>query len=140
VRDHAVRVGVADLCTFTGDVYDPSLLCRILSSAHVGVVPDPKNPYSDLSTMNKVMEYMFFGLPVVGFDLTENRVSAGAAAVYAGDNSPRELGCKISDLLDDPLQRKRMGEIGRRRVTEELAWEYSVPNLLAAYDRIFEDA
>jgi hypothetical protein len=33
---------VAELCTFTGRVSDDDL-CRILSSADVGVDPDPKN-------------------------------------------------------------------------------------------------
>jgi glycosyltransferase involved in cell wall biosynthesis len=40
-------------------------------------------------------------------------------------------------LLDNPDVRKKMGEFGRRRVEKELAWEYSVPNLLAAYERAF---
>jgi glycosyltransferase involved in cell wall biosynthesis len=138
VRDHADQIGVADLCTFVGDVYDSAVLCRILSSAHLGVVPDPKNPYSDISTMNKVMEYMFFGLPVTGFNLTENRFSAGEAAEYATGKSSSDLARRISGLLDDPQKRERMGEIGRRRVAEQLAWEHSVPNLMAAYDRIFD--
>ena len=30
-----------------------------------------------------------------------------------------------------------MGKFGRKRVLDELAWEYSVPNLLAAYQRAF---
>jgi hypothetical protein len=30
-----------------------------------------------------------------------------------------------------------MGEFGQRRVQEELAWDYSVKNLFAAYDRAF---
>jgi hypothetical protein len=29
-----------------------------------------------------------------------------------------------------------MGEFGRRKVAEELAWEYSVENLLSAYERV----
>ena len=41
--------------------------------------------------MNKTMEYMAFGLPVVAFDLNETRVSAGDAAVYATPNEVDEL-------------------------------------------------
>ena len=54
----------------------------VLSTADVGLCPDPKNPLNDVSTMNKTMEYMAFGLPVVAFDLRETRVSAGEAASY----------------------------------------------------------
>ena len=76
---------MAELCTFTGRVSDDDL-CRILSSADLGVDPDPKNSWSDQSTMNKIMEYMFFGLPVVAYELTEHRVSAGPAALFAEPN------------------------------------------------------
>ncbi|MEJ7810905.1 MAG: glycosyltransferase family 4 protein [Gemmatimonadaceae bacterium] len=138
IREYADTLGVSDLCTFTGRVNDADELCRILSSADVGVIPDPKTPYSDQSTMNKVMEYMYFGLPVVGFDLRENRWSAQDAAVYARASDERDLAEQIAALLDDPARRDQLSRRGQERVREELAWEYSVPPLLAAYDAIFQ--
>ena len=60
---------------FTGRAPD-ELVKKILSTADVGLSPDPKNPLNDVSTMNKTMEYMAFELPVVAFDLRETRVSA----------------------------------------------------------------
>jgi glycosyltransferase involved in cell wall biosynthesis len=133
---YAEEIGVADLCTFTGRVSD-ELLCRILSSADVAVDPDPKNAWSDKSTMNKVVEYMYFGLPIVSYDLRETRVSASDASLYAVPNSEAALAGSIEHLLSDPALRTRMGETGSRRVREALAWDYSVPPLLAAYDRAF---
>lgn len=136
LKAYATEAGVEELCTFTGRVSDEDL-CRVLSSADVAVDPDPKNDWSDKSTMNKIMEYMFFGLPIVAYDLTENRFSAQDAAVYAEPNRELALAQAISDLLDDPERRAKMAELGRRRVRDELAWEYSAPVLLAAYDRLF---
>lgn len=137
VRDYAERIGVADLCTFTGQVSDVDALCRILSSADVGVVPDPVNPYSDASTMNKVMEYMYFGLPVVGYDLAENGFSAGAAGTFVpADDDGHGLAKAIDALLDDPERRAAMGRLGAQRVRDELAWEHTVPVLLAAYAQV----
>jgi glycosyltransferase involved in cell wall biosynthesis len=83
------------------------------------------------------MEYMFFGLPIVAYDLAENRVSAGRAALYAEPNRERELARRIAKLLDDPARRRRMGWEGRERVRTVLAWEHSAPVLLAAYDRLW---
>jgi glycosyltransferase involved in cell wall biosynthesis len=80
IREYAVQVGIMDVADFTGRVSDEEL-CRILSSATLGIDPDPKNPWSDRSTMNKVIEYMYFGLPVVAYVLWETRVSAGPAGV-----------------------------------------------------------
>ena len=136
VKAYTEQIGVAGLCTFTGRVSDEEL-CRILSSADIGVDPDPRNDWSDRSTMNKIMEYMFFGLPVVGYELTENQVSAGEAGLFARPNQEGELARRIAELLDDPARRQRMGQAGRERVGHVLAWEHSAPVLLAAYDRLW---
>jgi glycosyltransferase involved in cell wall biosynthesis len=86
--------------------------------------------------MNKIMEYMYFGLPIVAYDLTENRISAESAAVYAEANDERELAGRIADLLDDLERREKMGAIGCQRLHDHLAWEHSAPILLAAYRRL----
>jgi glycosyltransferase involved in cell wall biosynthesis len=136
IKAYADELGVADVCTFTGRVSDDDL-CRILSSADVAVDPDPKTAWSDKSTMNKIMEYMFFGLPIVCYDLTEHRVSAASAALYVKANSEVALAEGASALLDDPGRRSRMSRYGAERVRKKLVWQHSIPPLLAAYDAIF---
>ncbi|HTZ38505.1 MAG TPA: glycosyltransferase family 4 protein [Stellaceae bacterium] len=133
VAAYAAEIGVAPLCTFTGIVSD-EMLCRILSSADVAIDPLPKNGWSDRSTMNKVLEYMFFGLPIVVGELAEARVSAEAAALYVEPGSPQAMAEAIARLLDDAALRQKMGAFGQMRLRNALAFEYSVPNLLAAYD------
>jgi len=139
IKAYADEQGVGDICTFTGRVSDDQL-CRILSSADVAVDPDPKTAWSDQSTMNKIMEYMFFGLPIVCYDLTEHRVSAQDAALYVKANSERALADGVAALLDDPERRARMARYGAARVRAQLAWQHSVPPLLAAYDAVFAGA
>jgi glycosyltransferase involved in cell wall biosynthesis len=85
--------------------------------------------------MNKIMEYMYFGLPVVAYDLTETKRSAGDAAVTATPGDEKEFAAILDRLMDDPEQRLRMSSVGRARLENTLSWEHSVPNLLAAYDR-----
>jgi glycosyltransferase involved in cell wall biosynthesis len=88
--------------------------------------------------MIKIMEYMALSKPIVQFDLKEGRFSAQDAALYAThENGVADFAEKILWLLDHPEERQRMGEFGRRRVREELAWEFSIANLLAAYDQVF---
>ena len=117
---------------FTGRAPD-ELVARIMSTADVGLSPDPKNPLNDLSTMNKTMEYMAFGLPVVAFDLRETRVSAGDAALYVRPNVIREYAEAIVALMDDRTARERMGKLGRAHVEQELAWSHQQSAYLDVY-------
>ena len=129
----AHTLGLGDRVTFTGRIPDEDVL-RHLSTASVCLAPDPLNPLNDVSTMNKIMEYMAMSRPIVSFDLVEARVSAGDAALYARPNDVDEFAGLISDLLDDPGRRETMGEIGRERVAGPLSWTNSEKNLLAAYE------
>ncbi|PXY37855.1 glycosyltransferase family 4 protein [Prauserella flavalba] len=126
------ELGLADHVEFTGRIPDADLV-RYLSTADVCLSPDPLNPLNDLSTMNKIMEYMAMSRPIVSFDLKEARVSAGDAAVYAPANDVREFAKLTARLLDDPAERARMGTLGNERVNGALSWRNSAASLLAAY-------
>jgi glycosyltransferase involved in cell wall biosynthesis len=128
----AVESGVADFVTFTGRVPDDEMLA-MLNTADVCVNPDIANEMNDKSTMNKIMEYMALGKPIVQFDLAEGRYSAQRASLYAKKNDAFDLAAKIVELLDDPVRRAEMGEFGRRRVENELEWRHEAPKLLTAY-------
>jgi glycosyltransferase involved in cell wall biosynthesis len=126
---------LGDHVEFTGRAPDEQVK-KILSTADVGLSPDPKNPLNDVSTMNKTMEYMSFELPVVAFDLLETRVSAAAAAVYVTPNDEREYAKAIVDLMDDEDTRARLAKIGRTRVEDELAWAHQERAYVGVYDRL----
>lgn len=129
--------GLADMFNFTGRVPESQLL-EVLSTADVCVNPDRPCEMNDISTMIKVMEYMALEKPIVQFDLKEGRFSAGDSSLYASnDDQVADFANKILWLLDHPEERERMGQIGRKRVHESLAWQYSLPHLLAAYERAF---
>jgi glycosyltransferase involved in cell wall biosynthesis len=130
-------LGIDDYVTFTGRVPDAELLA-MLNTADVCVNPDIANDMNDKSTMNKIMEYMALGKPIVQFDLTEGRFSAQEASLYARRNDPGDLAAKILTLLDDPQRRAAMGAYGRRRVENELEWRYEIPKLRAAYRSLWQ--
>jgi glycosyltransferase involved in cell wall biosynthesis len=133
MKQLAKQLGLSDYVTFTGRVPDAEMLA-MLNTATVCVNPDVANDMNDKSTMNKIMEYMALGKPIVQFDLAEGRYSARHASLYARRNDPIDLAGKIVDLLDDPARCEAMGRFGRQRINNELEWRHEAPKLLAAYE------
>jgi len=136
VRDLSHRIGISDRVEFTGFVHADDVVRRVLASADVCLAPEPRNALNDASTMIKIGEYMAMERPIVAFDLTESRFTAGEAAVYAEPNDPSSFARCISGLLDDPDRRAEMGAVGRNRIENGLAWEHSERTLLEAYSHI----
>ncbi len=132
----AAELGVAGFVTFTGRVPDRELLA-VLNTADLCVNPDTPNEMNDKSTMNKVLEYMALGKPIVQFDLTEGRWAAQDASLYARRHDTADFAAKIVELIDDPERRAAMGAFGRRRVETQLEWSHQAPRLLAAYDALW---
>ncbi|MEY2404119.1 MAG: hypothetical protein QOD38_1670 [Acidimicrobiaceae bacterium] len=140
LRRQAHRLGLDDHVTFTGLVGSDQIT-RWLSTADVGLSPDPFTPFNDVSTMNKTLEYMAFELPVLAFQLTETVVSAGPAGEYVPTSSDPDADARrfaeaLVALLDDPSQRATMGAEGRARIEQGLGWPASGAAYLAAYDRL----
>jgi glycosyltransferase involved in cell wall biosynthesis len=130
-----MSLGIDDHVTFTGFLTGPDFL-ETLSSADIGVSPDPKNPLNDRMSMNKIMEYMSFGLPVVMFDLVEGKNLAAECGVYAQGNDPRDLAGQIVALIEDPARRESLGRRARERV-KLFAWEKETQSLLSAYEQLW---
>ncbi len=131
LRARATALGLDDAVTFTGRAPEETLLA-VLNTADICVNADEPNPLNDKSTMNKIMEYMALGKPIVQYDLTEGRVSAEDASLYARPGDKAHFADLILGLLDDPARREAMGRIGRERVETRLAWTLEAPKLLAA--------
>jgi glycosyltransferase involved in cell wall biosynthesis len=128
----ASQKGLEAVTRFTGSLPDEEV-SAYFSSAALGVAPDRATPMNDKSTMNKILEYMAFGLPVVLYDLTEGRRSAGDAALYARRDDPEDFARQICRLLDSESLRSELGARARRRIEESLNWDNEKRVLLEAY-------
>jgi glycosyltransferase involved in cell wall biosynthesis len=137
MRHLSHSMGLGEYVTFTGRIPDQPML-EILNTADVCVNPDVANPMNEKSTMNKIMEYMAIGKPIVQYDLIEGRFSAQQASLYAEKNKPQDLADKILLLLDHPILRKKMGNFGRNRVRNHLHWGIEAPKYLKVYDKLFQ--
>jgi glycosyltransferase involved in cell wall biosynthesis len=135
----ASDLNLNDYVTFTGRV-GPQEIADFLSTADLGLCPDPMSPLNDVSTMNKTMEYMAYALPIVTFDLTETRVSAGAAARYVEPGDLDGFTAAWDELLQDDEERIRLGMIGRERVVRELDWAPQSRRYEAVWSQVLDRA
>ncbi len=129
----ARSLGLDGHVLFTGRIPDEEVE-RHLCTADVCVSPDPLNDLNNLSTMNKILEYMALARAIVAFDLKETKVSAADGALYAKPNDVQDLAVKILQLVDDPALRAEMGRRNLARFRERLAWDFSAKALLRAYE------
>lgn len=136
LKKQAHDMGLDDCVELTGRVDDETML-RYLNTADVCVNSDTYNAMNDKSTMNKVLEYMALGKPIVQFDLTEGRFSAQEASLYARRNDAVDMAQKIQTLLADPALRERMGRFGRDRILNDLCWDKTSQALLEGYEKFF---
>jgi len=135
LRAMARELALEDHVRFTGRISDAEVEVT-LATSDVCVCPDPLNPLNDVSTMNKMLEYMACARPIVAFDLREHRFSTADGALYARPNCDEDFADKISELLDDPERRAQMGDYNRQRFLERMAWEHNAGDLVRAYERL----
>ncbi|MFC2061485.1 glycosyltransferase family 4 protein [Elusimicrobiota bacterium] len=129
---------VTEYITFTGRIPDEELI-SILNTSDVCVNPDEYNEMNDKSTMNKIMEYMALGKPIVQFDLKEGKATAQDASLYAKPNDSVDMAENIMKLLDDPEKRLEMGQYGYERVKNKLSWDNEKWKLYKLYDEVFRE-
>ena len=139
VKSLAHELRVEDKFHFVGWVAEPALYFGYLAASDICVAPEPYNGYNNLSTSVKILDYMFAAKPIVCFDLCENRLTAREAGVYVLGNDYREFAASLVRLMDDREARRRLGAYGRRRIENELAWKFSIPALLKAYNHVLSD-
>ena len=130
---YAKSCGVSDQITFTGRA-DNDMICRVLSTADLAVDPCPDSPHANVSTATKIMEYMFFSLPVVAFDLLETRRSGDESICYARRSDEAHFSQLLVELLRDEARRRVLGRAARRRLETALSWRVSTRKLITLMD------
>lgn len=137
IQQQAKDMSLEDYVDFYGRVDDITLV-DILNTADICVNPDRPTEMNNLSTMNKIMEYMALKKPIVQFDLKEGRLSALEASLYANNTSTTDFAEKIIWLLDRPDERTKMADFGYNRVVNQLSWNHESKNLINFYKNVFK--
>jgi glycosyltransferase involved in cell wall biosynthesis len=135
LKAQSTSLGLDDYVTFAGRV-DRAAIAEYLSRADIGLCPDLRTPLNDLSTMNKTMEYMAYGLPAVSFGLTETRVSGADTLLYVPSGDIGAFADAIERLIDNPGLRAELGSKARTRVVNLLDWRPQAEAYVSVYDEL----
>jgi len=140
-RDPAMEklssLGLSEHVNAPGMIRDDLVLRKYMSAADIFVSPEPDSPLNSKSTFVKIGEYMSMGKAIVAFDLPETRFTASDSAVYVPNGDVVGFAKAIIKLLDEPHLSQKMGQRGRQRVIEKIAWKHQAHNLTCLYERFF---
>lgn len=136
---HAEELGLGGHVSWPGRVGQKEIKAY-LSTASLGIAPDPANPLANLSTHNKVLEYMAHGLPMVCYALQETQRVAGEAAAVSQVQTPAALADVAARLLRDPSERQQRGLVARARLDQNWVWESQAPSYVEALRRALTGA
>lgn len=133
MRAQANRLGVGGKVDYLGFV-SFSDLPRLYSLADV-LLQTGTSAGSGATTMSlPVKEALACGTPVVRSDATEEDVEDGVSGFLVDPTDSEMTGSRLASLLVDRATGRRMGEMGRRRITSTYSWDRVVDVVLQALD------
>ena len=132
------NLGLSDAVYMPGRLPWKNVLSTI-NAADICIQPDLPNAFNHKVTMNKLMEYMMLGKPVVAFKLKETEISGGNAVVYCQEATAASMAKQVIALADDADRRRAMGEAGRRRIDDKLGWQHQEIALVSVYHALFPE-
>ena len=121
---------------FPGYIHDRETLNEYFCLADICVEPAPDNEANRHSTFIKIMEYMSVSKPIVAYDLTETRYSAGGSALLIKAGDVNGYAKAIKQLMDSTTLREKLGKRGFKRIKNVLNWEKSKANLKIVYNSV----
>ena len=130
LEELATELGVIDSVSFIGSVKN-DYLPRYLNMADVYV----STSLSDAGLSASTAEAMACGLPVVITDFGDNNkwVEDGVSGYLVPLGKPKALASKITRLLKDGGERKKLGRAGRQIIEEKNNWRKEMSKMEEIY-------
>ncbi|HZS70812.1 MAG TPA: glycosyltransferase family 4 protein [Candidatus Acidoferrum sp.] len=129
LEDDTRRLGLAGKVRFLGRLPDKELDTK-LSQADIVVAPSLSGEVFGLA----VAENMLRGIPLIISDLEPFVEVAGNCAATFRTGDAGDLASCLRRLLEDPIQRKSLGERGRARILQD----YSLTAMIRGHARSYE--
>jgi glycosyltransferase involved in cell wall biosynthesis len=129
------ELGISDIVHSCSGISDAEL-ARLLASAEVACIPSLYEGFS-----LPAVEAMASGTPIVASRagaLPEVVGTDGECARLVRPADVDDLTAVLGELLDSPLELRRLGAAGRRRAVEVFSWESVAAQTVSVYERAME--
>ena len=129
------ELGISDIVHSSSGLSDAEL-ADLFASAEVACIPSLYEGFS-----LPAVEAMASGTPIVASRagaLPEVVGVDGECARLVAPADVDELTMVLGELLDSPMELRRLGDNGRRRALEVFSWEYVAAQTVAVYERARE--
>lgn len=109
---------------------------EMLARCSAGIVTFHAVPNHVDAQPNKMFEYMSAGIPVIGshFPLWREIIEGNDCGRCVHPQDPAAIAEAVDFFVQNPAEARRMGENGRRAVSERYNWNVEERKLLALYD------
>lgn len=130
LKQQAKKLGIADKLLFTGHIKDEELFLSSFAACDVFVLPSEYEAFGIV-----LLEAMACKKPVIGTRVggVPEAIGSEGAGIIVEYNDSDALSEAINQLLNDSKKRKKMGEIGRKRVKENFTWASVVDQIEQVY-------
>ncbi|MEQ8525110.1 glycosyltransferase family 4 protein [Gracilimonas sp.] len=112
-----------------------------LEVADVGLVPFKRTPQTDNSSSNKLFQYMYFGLPILGTNCTSVKKlveKENCGLIYESENTIRFIE-SVMNLYENRSRAKELGKNGKKAVIEKYSWDKTIQDMLKMYSNLAEN-
>ncbi len=137
-QEELVRRQLNDYFVIDANPVPHAQVAARVTQAKIGFIPLPDLPKFQMNIPTKLFEFMALKMPVVLSNLPPSRpfVGDGTCAIMVPSDDYGAYADAIVKLLDDPVLRAQMGEIGRERIDQSFNWENESKKLLSLYDEL----
>ena len=137
LQDLTKEFGVESSVYFEG-WQSQEMIKSYLIASKIGLVPFKRTPQTDNSSSNKLFQYMYFGLPILGTNCTSVKElveKEDCGIIYKSDNVS-EFVDSVLTLYSNRDKVSALGENGKNAVIDTYCWDITVKDMLTMYDEL----
>lgn len=118
--------------------HDQEKIKSYLANSAIGLVPFKRTPQTDNSSSNKLFQYMYYQLPILGTNCTSVKrlVEEEECGIIYEEGNTEAFVDGVKKLYKDQELKKKLGKNGKKAVLEKYRWEKTTDDMIEMYNQL----